>query len=432
MTRFTRSRSLPKTLLLATLAMSGLHPAMAQDADIEQRDRWQRHTERTRALPEQEPVIAPAPALPRANASVPQPRPAPPATAIDVQPLPSPSPAPGWRMSRGMDEPRRENWGELARQQLERERPPQTPPPLPRAEVAYPPAPRRLPIASDSPPEPQDAEMPRMAGRASRQVPEQREVTPMPPPPEQPAQTPQPRSPQAWAIQQALAREQENARRNEPPPMRPGWPPGQRNDEHRIPDAERQRRIEEHHRQYAEWQREEARRRADYDRERERLERERRLAQSHYQHEYWRRWLELQLRWNDPRFDPDLDPFFYTPYSYRYAVQGRWYWTNSYGAEVLRQAVRYGYREGWYAGRADREDHWRFDYRNNYAWVDASFGYPGRYVSFDAYRYYFRQGFERGYRDGYAGRPQYGYFIDGDVEILPSVLGGILTFRIAY
>ena len=140
--------------------------------------------------------------------------------------------------------------------------------------------------------------------------------------------------------------------------------------------------------------------------------------------------MAAQARWNAYRFDDYNDPFFYTPYSYRYGFDGRWYSTNSYGAEVLRQAVRDGYREGWYAGQADRYDRWRFDYRGNYAWIDGSYGYPGYYVSFDAYRYYFRQGFERGYRDGYYGRYEYGRYENGSAAILPAVLGMILAFCI--
>ena len=71
---------------------------------------------------------------------------------------------------------------------------------------------------------------------------------------------------------------------------------------------------------------------------------------------------------------------------------------------LLRQAVRDGYQEGYYAGRADRMDRWRFDYSNNYGYMDGTYGYNGYYVSRNDYRYYFRQGFQRGYQDGYNGR----------------------------
>ena len=48
------------------------------------------------------------------------------------------------------------------------------------------------------------------------------------------------------------------------------------------------------------------------------------------------------------------------------------------------------------------------------------------------YRYYFRQGFERGYRDAYYGRYQYGYYDRrSDIGvILPAVIGAILGFSL--
>ena len=49
----------------------------------------------------------------------------------------------------------------------------------------------------------------------------------------------------------------------------------------------------------------------------------------------------------------------------------------------------------------------RFDYRNNWAYRDANYGYTGMYVDQPQYNYYFRQGFQRGYEDGYYSRSQY-------------------------
>ena len=132
--------------------------------------------------------------------------------------------------------------------------------------------------------------------------------------------------------------------------------------------------------------------------------------------------------WNASRYDYYSDPFYSTPYNYRYSYGGRWYNTNSYGVQVLQQAIRDGYQEGWYAGRADREDRWRFDYRGNYAYMDGAYGYRGYYVGRNDYQHYFRQGFERGYRDGYHGRTQYGRYDtrNGMAIILPAILSAIL------
>ena len=198
----------------------------------------------------------------------------------------------------------------------------------------------------------------------------------------------------------------------------------------RVSRQQQRDRIEEQRRQHAQWLRDDGRRRNEHDRHRHQLERQRRNAQHRYQQDYWRRWLAAQARWNHHRFDYDRDPFFHTPFNYRYSYGGRWHSTNSYGAEILRQAVRDGYREGWYAGQADRMDRWQFDYRNNYGWIDGSYGYSGRYVSHNDYRWYFRQGFERGYRDGYYGRYQYGRYDRDGAMILPAILGMILGFAI--
>jgi hypothetical protein len=57
---------------------------------------------------------------------------------------------------------------------------------------------------------------------------------------------------------------------------------------------------------------------------------------------------------NDHHPDYDRDPFFFTVSIYRYNRGGRYYETNQYGADLLRQAVNSGYEEGFRAGEADR------------------------------------------------------------------------------
>ena len=199
----------------------------------------------------------------------------------------------------------------------------------------------------------------------------------------------------------------------------------------RIARDQQQRRIEQQRRQVAEWQRHEHDRRSALEQRNRELERHRRHEQRRYQQDYYRRWLAQQARWNATRHDYYSDPYYYTAYNHRYSYGGHWYNTNRYGADLLRQAVRDGYQEGWYAGRADRQDRWRFDYRGNYGYLDGSFGYNGYYVSQNDYRYYFRQGFRRGYEDAYYGRYRYGrYDRDNDwAIILPVVLTAILGFQ---
>jgi hypothetical protein len=41
---------------------------------------------------------------------------------------------------------------------------------------------------------------------------------------------------------------------------------------------------------------------------------------------------------------------------------------------MLRQALNYGYEEGFRAGQADREDRVRSSYRDSYAYQDATYG----------------------------------------------------------
>jgi hypothetical protein len=159
------------------------------------------------------------------------------------------------------------------------------------------------------------------------------------------------------------------------------------------------------------------------------LQQQRRMAQYRYQQEYYRRLRTQQARLMAQRYDYYSNPYFYTPASYRYSYGGNYYTTNRYGADLLRQAVNYGYQEGLRAGRADRYDNWNSNYRDSYAYRDASYGYDNYYVRRDDYNYYFRQGFQRGYQDGYGNRYQYGRYDQGNASILQAVLALILNLQ---
>ena len=106
------------------------------------------------------------------------------------------------------------------------------------------------------------------------------------------------------------------------------------------------------------------------------------------------------------------------------------YETNHYGLDLLRQAVNYGYEEGYRAGRADRDDRWPSNYRDCYAYQDANYGYSGLYIERDDYNYHFREGFRRGYEDGYYSRSQYGRYSNGGNSILGAILEGILGLQL--
>ena len=64
------------------------------------------------------------------------------------------------------------------------------------------------------------------------------------------------------------------------------------------------------------------------------------------------------------------DPYYYTAPNYRYVRGSQYYQTNQYGIRKLEEALQAGYNEGYRAGRADREDRWRYDYRSAFAYGD--------------------------------------------------------------
>jgi len=151
------------------------------------------------------------------------------------------------------------------------------------------------------------------------------------------------------------------------------------------------------------------------------LQQQRRINNLRYQQRYWNRLREDQLRLQQARYYDNLIN------NYSYYRGGNYYYTSQYGAEMLRNAVENGYQEGFQAGQADREDGWGFDYQNSYGYQDGAYGYDSYYVSLDEYNYYFREGFQRGYEDGYYSRYQYGNYSGGKYQILGSILSGILN-----
>ena len=141
-----------------------------------------------------------------------------------------------------------------------------------------------------------------------------------------------------------------------------------------------------------------------------------------YQNRYWDRIRQDQLRLQQARYYDNI----YN--NYRYNRGGSWYYTSQYGAQMIQNAIQYGYEEGYRAGQADRYDGWGYNYDSSYGYQDASYGYDSYYVGMDEYSYYFREGFRRGYDDGYYDRYEYGRYNGGKYQILGSVLGAIFSF----
>ena len=114
---------------------------------------------------------------------------------------------------------------------------------------------------------------------------------------------------------------------------------------------------------------------------------------------------------------------------YRYSYSGSYFEINEFGATQLRRAINFGYGEGYRMGQADRQDKWHSDYEDSYAFHDATYGYAGVYLDENEYRFYFREGFRRGYEDGFNRHYQYGRSTPDGFVVTASVMGGILQFR---
>jgi hypothetical protein len=155
------------------------------------------------------------------------------------------------------------------------------------------------------------------------------------------------------------------------------------------------------------------------------MQQQRRINEYRAQQQYLAQLRAQQLRLQAAR-NYSNDPYIRAAPSYRYAYSGYSRETNQYGADVLRQAVNYGYQEGVRFGQADRQDGLPSNYRNSFAYQDANYGYSGNYVDQSDYNYYFRQGYQRGYSDGYNSQSQYGSSLNGSPSILATLLSSIL------
>jgi hypothetical protein len=155
------------------------------------------------------------------------------------------------------------------------------------------------------------------------------------------------------------------------------------------------------------------------------LQQHKRNAQYTFNQQYVANLRQQQQRLNTQR-DVTRDPYFTAPMTFSYRVGTTDRQTNEYGATVMRQAVRNGYQQGWKAGRADRSDRWPSNYQKSYGYEDANYGFGGNYLPQSDYNYYFREGFQRGYEDGYARRPRYGSVVNGSPSILGNILSDIL------
>ena len=113
---------------------------------------------------------------------------------------------------------------------------------------------------------------------------------------------------------------------------------------------------------------------------------------------------------------------------YRVYRNGSYYQTDNRGAELLKQAVNRGYQQGFRAGQSDRSYRRGGNYGNSSMYRSGNYGYQS-YVDSSQYQYYFREGFKRGYEDGYNSRHQYGSNTSGGLNILGSILQQVLNIQ---
>ncbi len=268
-----------------------------------------------------------------------------------------------------------------------------------------------------------------------------RQQQPPPPPPQQQQQQRQQEQQQdkQQQEQQRQKQQQENQRQEQLQEQQERELQQKRQQEQRqlqqkrVSKQEQQERIRKQEAELAQYRKNLALKREIAERDARILQQQKRIAQLRAQREYLERLRLQEATVVRVRYDFYNDPFYYTAPNYRYHRAGRYYQTNQYGIRMLEHALQAGYNEGYRAGRADREDRWRYDYRSTIAYQDANFGYDGRYIRQDEYNYYFREGFERGYEDGYYGRQKYGRRNDsGGINDEWLIAGAVVAAIIGY
>jgi len=114
---------------------------------------------------------------------------------------------------------------------------------------------------------------------------------------------------------------------------------------------------------------------------------------------------------------------------YRYRMGNSVRVTNSAGAQLLQRAVDEGYRQGWQSGQVAAHQRRGFSPTHERLYRDGTVGYSNL-IPRDDYRNFFREGFTRGYEDGYYNQNRYGTYSNGRASILGNILGSILGFTV--
>ena len=154
------------------------------------------------------------------------------------------------------------------------------------------------------------------------------------------------------------------------------------------------------------------------------LREQNRLTLFEYQKEYLAR-LEgdnlLSKQWKSSAKNQGKD--------YRYVSRGTVRRTSQAGTEMIYRAINNGYERGIFIGHTDRKDNWKHDPENSYVYQDAIYGYDGYEIDLAEYRFYFQQGFWRGYEDGFYKRFVYGKEEKDKLTVLETVILKIVEFK---
>ena len=113
---------------------------------------------------------------------------------------------------------------------------------------------------------------------------------------------------------------------------------------------------------------------------------------------------------------------------WRIRHSGRNYDLDRSQAAMLGQAFNAGYQQGYQAGREGRTNQRNRNYRSLSAYREGTYGYNSG-VDRNLYHYYFQQGFQRGWQDGYSSRFRYGREENGTVNVLGNIVESILGLR---
>ena len=114
---------------------------------------------------------------------------------------------------------------------------------------------------------------------------------------------------------------------------------------------------------------------------------------------------------------------------YRITHEGRDYEMNYDGSELLKQSLNSGYQQGYQAGKEDHKAKRGEAFSESLIYQNATTDYQSDVVDLNLYQYYFREGFQRGYADGYKNQKQYGKSTNGIRFISDTISQEILNIQ---